>query len=153
MGRRWGRGCGCGRGGRLYTHRYTVTTRMTSALRWAAMRAILKFHNCEERSDKTVSTDHNLRRERRAETDSNPGPSACILGTQRSYIYWWPWWAGCCGPTAFSVAETIRHTLRASLSGTFLPTLPDLVTPLKGHSLSPRSCPPTRSAPSERFGY
>ena len=43
--------------------------------------------------------------------------------------------------------------LRASLSGTFLQTLPDLVTPLKGHSLSPRSCPPTRSAPSERFGY
>ena len=31
--------------------------------------------------------------------------------------------------------------------------LPDLVTPLKGHSLSPRSCPPTRSASSERFGY
>ena len=44
-------------------------------------------------------------------------------------------------------------TLRASLSGTFLQTLPDLVTPLKGHSESPRSCPPTRSAPSERFGY
>ena len=35
----------------------------------------------------------------------------------------------------------------------FLKTLPDLVTPLKGHSLSPRSCPPTRSALSERFGY
>ena len=35
----------------------------------------------------------------------------------------------------------------------FLQTLPDLVTPLKGNSLSPRSCPPTRSAPSERFGY
>ena len=31
--------------------------------------------------------------------------------------------------------------------------LPDLVTPLKGHSLFPRSCPSTRSAPSERFGY
>ena len=31
---------GVGRG-RLYTNRYTVTTRMTSALRWAAMRAIL----------------------------------------------------------------------------------------------------------------
>ena len=30
-------------GGRLYTYRYTVTTRMTSALRWAAMRAILMF--------------------------------------------------------------------------------------------------------------
>ena len=43
--------------------------------------------------------------------------------------------------------------LRAPLSGTFLQTLPELVTPLKGHSLSPRSCPPTRSAPSERFGY
>ena len=33
---RWGRG-------RLYTYRYTVTTRMTSALRWAAMRTILMF--------------------------------------------------------------------------------------------------------------
>ena len=43
-------------------------------------------------------------------------------------------------------------TLRASLSGTFLQTLPDLVTPLKGHSLSPHSCPPTRSAPSKRSG-
>ena len=31
--------------------------------------------------------------------------------------------------------------------------LPGLVTPLKGHSLTPRSRPPTRSAPSERFGY
>ena len=35
---------GVGVGGRLYTYRYTVTTRMTSALRWAAMRAILMFH-------------------------------------------------------------------------------------------------------------
>ena len=33
---RWGRG-------RLYTYRYTVTTRMIPALRWAAMRAILMF--------------------------------------------------------------------------------------------------------------
>ena len=44
-------------------------------------------------------------------------------------------------------------TLRASLSGTFLQTLPDLVTPQKGHSLSPRSCPPTRSAPSESSAH
>ena len=44
-------------GGRLYTYRYTVTTIMTSALRWAAMRAILMFHNCEGQSHKTVSTD------------------------------------------------------------------------------------------------
>ena len=42
-------------------------------------------------------------------------------------------------------------TLRASLSGTFLQTLPDLITPQKGHRR--RSCPPTRSAPSERFGF
>ena len=49
--------------------------------------------------------------------------------------------------------ENTPVTLRASLSGTFLQTLPDLVTPLKGHSLSPRICPATRSAPSERFGY
>ena len=34
----------------------TVTTGMTSALRWVAMRAILMFHNCEEQSHKTVST-------------------------------------------------------------------------------------------------
>ena len=30
-------------GSRLYTYRYTVTTRMTPALRWAAMKAILMF--------------------------------------------------------------------------------------------------------------
>ena len=39
---------------------YTVTTMMTSALRWAAMRAILMFHNSEGQSHKTVSTDHNF---------------------------------------------------------------------------------------------
>ena len=55
---------------------YTVTTRMTSQLRWAAMRAILMFHNCEGQSHKTVSTDHNLRRERRTEADLNRCPSA-----------------------------------------------------------------------------
>ena len=66
---RWGRG-------ELYTCRYTVTTRMTSALRWAAIRAILMFHNREKQSHKTVSTDHNFRSERRAEADSNRGPSA-----------------------------------------------------------------------------
>ena len=43
-----------------YTYRYTVTTRMTSALRWVAMRAILMFHNCERQSHKTVSTDYNF---------------------------------------------------------------------------------------------
>ena len=45
-----------GGGERLYTYRYTVTTRMTYALRWAAIRAILMFHSCEGQSHKTVST-------------------------------------------------------------------------------------------------
>ena len=31
--------------GDLDTYRYTVATRMTSALRWAAMRAILMFQS------------------------------------------------------------------------------------------------------------
>ena len=33
-----------GGGGRLYTYRYTVTSIMTPALRWVAMRVILMFH-------------------------------------------------------------------------------------------------------------
>ena len=36
-------GYGGGGKGRIYSYRYTVNTRMTSALRWAAMRAILMF--------------------------------------------------------------------------------------------------------------
>ena len=40
----YGRAYGGGGRGRLYTYRYTVTTRMTPALRWAAMRVILMFH-------------------------------------------------------------------------------------------------------------
>ena len=61
----------------LYTYRYTVTTRMTSAFRWAAMRAISMFHNyCEGQIHKTVFTDNSFRRERRAEAESNRGPSA-----------------------------------------------------------------------------
>ena len=52
---------GGGGRGRLDTYRYAVTTGMpTSALRWAALRAILMFHNCEGQSHKTVSTDHNF---------------------------------------------------------------------------------------------
>ena len=60
----------------LNMYRYTITTRMTPALRWAAMRAILMFHSCEGQSHKTVSTDHNISKERRVEADSNRGPSA-----------------------------------------------------------------------------
>ena len=43
-GEKGGRGYGDGRRWKLYTYHYTVTTRMTPALRWAAMRAILMFH-------------------------------------------------------------------------------------------------------------
>ena len=47
--------------GGIYTYRYSVTTRMIPALRWAAMRAILMFHcNCEGQSHKTVFTNHSL---------------------------------------------------------------------------------------------
>ena len=81
MWRRWGKGVGRwgGRGGgggrgRLYTYRCTVTTRITPGLRWAVMRAVLMFHSCEGQSHKTVSTDHNFWRERRAEEDLNQSP-------------------------------------------------------------------------------
>ena len=40
---------------------------------------------------------------------------------------------------------TATASFQASLSDTFLQTLPDLVKPLKGHSLSPRSCPRTQT--------
>ena len=67
--------------GRLYTYRYTVTTRMTSALRWTAMRAILMFQ--KEVMDKVtrqcMSTNHNLFEEKgepkRYRTEVLPLPS------------------------------------------------------------------------------
>ena len=43
-GKMGGRGYGVWGVGRLYTYRYTVTTRTTSALRWAAMTAIFTRH-------------------------------------------------------------------------------------------------------------
>ena len=49
-------------------------------------------------------------------------------------------------------SENPPHT-PSTASGTFLQTLPDVVRPLKGHSLPLRSCPLTLSAPYERFGY
>ena len=45
--------------GDYYTYRYTVTTRMIPALRWAVMRVILMVH-CEGQSHKTVSREHNF---------------------------------------------------------------------------------------------
>ena len=85
-------GYGDGGRGRLYTYHYTVTTRMTSALRCAAMRAILMFHNCEGQSHKTVSTDHNIWREKRAKADLNRSPiayqpNALPLGHTSSQVF------------------------------------------------------------------
>ena len=57
-GEKGGRWYGCGGRGRLYTYRYTVTTRMTSASGWAAMRAVLTFQLEVMNSHKTVSTNH-----------------------------------------------------------------------------------------------
>ena len=37
-------GEGGGGRGKLYVYRYSVTTRMTPALRWATLRATLTFH-------------------------------------------------------------------------------------------------------------
>ena len=41
-----------GEGDYNYSYHYTATARMTSALRWAVMRAILMFQNCEGQSQK-----------------------------------------------------------------------------------------------------
>ena len=50
-----GREYGVGGRGRLYTYRYTATTRMIPALRWAAMRAILMSSvGSDGQSHKTV---------------------------------------------------------------------------------------------------
>ena len=55
-------GGGGGRG-RLYTYRYTLTTRMIPGLRWAAMRAILMFHNCDgQKSQDSVHRPQILKR-------------------------------------------------------------------------------------------
>ena len=64
------RACVCVGGGRGRS----VTTRMTPALRWVQQRQPFQcFINCEGQSHKTVSTDRNFRRERRAEAESSPG--------------------------------------------------------------------------------
>ena len=60
----WGRGYGGGEE-RDYipiATPYTVITRMTPALRWAAMRAILMllFFDCEGQSHKTMAIDHSF---------------------------------------------------------------------------------------------
>ena len=74
MGRR---GYGGGGRGRLYTYRHTVTTR-TTCIKMGSdeSHSNISFSNCEGQSHKTVSTDHNFWKERRAEAYSNRDPSA-----------------------------------------------------------------------------
>ena len=97
---------------------------------------------------------------RRAEAVSNRGPSAYQsntlplgqTGSRKEYPF-----SGVpkSGRVWRKVPESDARsviTLRASLSGTFLQILPELLTPLKGHSLSPRSCPATRQRPLKGLG-
>ena len=97
---------------------------MTPAwLRWAATGAILIFHpDCEGQSHKTVSTDHNFWRERRAEADSN----------RRSSAY---------QPDALPLGQTGSHPTMKQLCRLYL------IGGLKAGSPSPLWCV-TRSARS-----
>ena len=52
----------------------------------------------------------------------------------------------------YNAGPCLYHTPGLADPASLLQTLPELVTPLKGHSLSARICPPTLPAPSERFG-
>ena len=56
---------------------------------------------------------------------------------------------------SYTVIEIFSHHIYHTPSIAFrhLPPNSDLVTPLKGHSLSSRSCPPMQSAPSKRSEY
>ena len=73
------RGYGDGERGRLDTYRYTVTTRMIPALRWAALRAILMFHNYEGQSHEAVTTNH-YRSEEKGEPKRNRAKAFCLVG-------------------------------------------------------------------------
>ena len=72
-----GRGYGDGGRGRLYTYRYWRGCHHQNdiCIKMGRDETILMFHNCEGQSQKTLSTDHNFWRERRAEADSNRGPA------------------------------------------------------------------------------
>ena len=63
-----------GEEGETVHYRDTVTTRMTHALRWAAMRAILMFHKLW--GTKSQDSVHRSQLLKRTEADSNRGPSA-----------------------------------------------------------------------------
>ena len=71
-----------------------------------------------------------------AEKEKEVNPQASKVGTgAREVFLAWVSHAGCVGDGLVSQTHS-----EPSLPGTFLQTLPELVTPLKGHSLSPRGC-------------
>ena len=70
---------------------WSFTSDITAVKVVNSVAAISIFHNCEGQGHKTVSTDHNFWRERRAEADSNRGhsafqPNALALGQTGSQI-------------------------------------------------------------------
>ena len=78
-GEKGGGGYGGGERWRLYTYRYTVTTDQNDCcikMGSNESHSNVSFSNCKGQSYKTVSTDHDFWRERRAEAESNRGPSA-----------------------------------------------------------------------------
>ena len=83
---------GGGGRGRLYTYRYTVTTRMTPALRWAAVRATLMFHQLwGTKSQDSAHKPQPFWREGRAKAELSQGssvyqPTALLLGQTGSLI-------------------------------------------------------------------
>ena len=77
---RWGRR-------RLYTCRYTVTTKMTRALKWAAMRAILMCHKLRE--TKSQDSVHRPLKSKESRSGFKPRPLRLTAGpnqlTQKNY--------------------------------------------------------------------
>ena len=64
------------------------------------------------------------------------------------------WWAySCSSHQLFWLQDKrLNHHPEHSFPAPSSKTQPELVTPLKGHSLPLRICPPTLSVPSKRFG-
>ena len=129
---------------------------MTSAVRWAAIRAILMFHNCEGQSHKTVSTNHNFWRERRAEAVSNRSPSAyqpnalplakpalATVSWTFIYVHIGPWWHGWVTVTSVQSWPAAWHSSRETAA----PSTERTLCADGQHSLSTAKLKPNRIAP------
>ena len=81
---------------RLYTYRYTVTTRMIPALRWAAMSRFNVSVECDEQSHRTVSTNHNLFEEKgepkRYRTEVLPLTNLISRPNRLTFSFTFYWW-------------------------------------------------------------